>query len=188
MIFFIERRYRISVALSMISALIVLIFTNVANFTDRFKSLLMNLDSEERVQIWQDVWRMQMDSSFNQWLVGHGLNSFEGDFMNYSAYHLQNHDFHSPHNYILEILYLSGTLGLALFFVLIFSVYKILLSGINNNPELKNIYLLLFFLLTTNLIAVSITVSFFTRYNLTLIAIVVGGLLIMRQIPLRKTI
>ena len=144
--------------------------------------------TEERVQIWQDVWRMQMDSSFNQWLVGHGLNSFKDDFMNYSAYHLQNHDFHGPHNFILESLYLSGTLGLALFFVLFFLVYRILLSAINNNSELKNTDLLLFFLLTTNLIAVSITVSFFTRYNLTMIAIVVGVLLIMRQIPLRKTL
>lgn len=190
MIFFVEPKYRYSTALAIISVLIGLVLSNIAGFADRFASLLAGLASEERVQIWQDVWRMQMDSSLYQWLVGHGLNTFEDNFISYSAYHsmIESMDFHSPHNFILEVLYLSGTLGLALSLMLIFLLYKNLLSAINNHPELKSTYLLLLSLLTTNLVTVGITVSFFSRYNLTMIAIVVGGMLIMRQIPLRKTV
>lgn len=189
-IFFVERKYRYSIALAIISVLIGLMLSNIAGFADKFMSLIVNLANEERVQIWQDVWRMQMDSSLYQWLVGHGLNTFEDNFISYSAFHsmIESMDFHSPHNFILEVLYLSGTLGLVLSFILIFLLYKNLLSAINNNSELKSTYLLLFALLTTNLVTVGITVSFFSRYNLTMIAIVVGGMLIMRKIPLRKTI
>ena len=186
MIIFAERKYKNVIMFSMLSISIGLVLTNIAGFSDRLKTLFMNLGTEERVFIWQDTWRMQMDSSVSQWLVGHGLNTFENDFMSYSKFHLENHDFNSPHNFILEILYLSGVLGLVLLIVLFVLLYKKLLLAIKSSSGLRDTYLLLFFLLTTNLITVSITLPFFSRYNLNIIAIVVGGLLIMKEIPIRK--
>ncbi|MES1986710.1 MAG: hypothetical protein V4440_01535, partial [Pseudomonadota bacterium] len=95
----------------------------------------------------------------------------------YSDYHLQSIDFNSPHNFILEILYTSGAIGLLLAITLIFFIYRYIFSILKTKAELKSIYLLLLALATANLITVSITVPFFSGYNLNMLALVVGIML-----------
>lgn len=176
-VFFLEAKLRKLVALIIASVIALLALSNVDDFYGRFKELLVNLSTEERVVIWRDAWHMQTDSNAKQWLFGHGLNSFESAFKGYSNYHLQSIDFNSPHNFILEILYTSGAIGLLLALTLIFSIYKCIFFILKTKAELNSIYLLLLALLTANLITVSITVPFFSGYNLNMLAAVVGIML-----------
>lgn len=66
-------------------------------------------DSNTRSSIAADVWRMQWNSSFAQWLFGHGYNAVARDI----GYGL------SAHNDFLEILYDYGLLTFILFVALI---------------------------------------------------------------------
>ena len=102
--------------------------------------------------------------------------------MPFSYYHLQNMDYNSPHNFFLELLYISGAIGLVLAVSLYWIIYRKLIVLINNQTEFKNIYLLLLAILTTNLILVSITLPFFSSYNLNVIAIVFGVILYLQEI------
>ena len=159
--------------------------TNAGNFAIRFGDLLSHLGTEERVVIWRDTWRMQSESAPIEWLIGHGLNSFKTDFVPFSYFHLQHMDFNSPHNFFLELLYISGVIGLVLAVSLYWILYRSLIVSISNQTEYKTIYLLLLAVLTTNLVLVSITLPFFTSYNLNVIAIVFGVMLYLKQIQSR---
>ena len=182
LLFFVNKRTKLISASAIMLSLAGLIMTNVGNFATRFGDLLGHLSTEERVVIWRDTWRMQLESSPNEWLLGHGLNSFKTDFMPFSYYHLQNMDYNSPHNFFLELLYISGAIGLVLAVSLYWITYRTLIVSINNQTEYKNIYLLLLAVLTTNLILVSITLPFFSSYNINVIAIVFGVILYLQEI------
>ncbi|MDP3088576.1 MAG: O-antigen ligase family protein [Methylotenera sp.] len=181
---FLNRQSRRFFGLSIAIILIGLTLTNADNFASRFEALLFNLNIEERVVIWQDTWEMQTQSSYSQWLLGHGLDSFEERFKPYSHYHLQNIDFNSPHNFVLELLFISGAIGLLLAVCMMWLIYKNLLAGINNQNQYKNIYLVLLVVITSNLILVGITLPFFTSYNLNIIAIVTGSMLYLREVSI----
>lgn len=180
-VLFLSKRSRIYFSLFITTVLIGLTLTNVGNFEGRFKDLLTNLNTEERVVIWQDAWKMQRDSSVTQWVVGHGLDTFEKNYKPYSHYHLEKVDFNSPHNFILELLYISGVFGLLLAIFMLVMIYKSLIFNINRQTKYKNIYLLLMAVLTSNLILVSITLPFFTSYNLNVLAVVAGSMLYLRE-------
>ncbi|MFA6178533.1 MAG: O-antigen ligase family protein [Candidatus Methylopumilus sp.] len=186
-VLFLKRRTRILSAFALAIVLIGLSFTNVANFTNRFDELLTNLSTEERVVIWHDAWKMQKESSVSQWITGHGLDSFEEDFKPYSQYHLINVDFNSPHNFVLELLYISGLAGISLFGWMLFLLYKNLRSGMRNQIQYKNIYLTLMAIITSNFIFVSITLPFFTSYNLNVIAVVAGTMLFLKEMSAKQT-
>lgn len=185
-LFFVNKRTQLISASSIVLILIGLTFANIGNFATRFGDLLSNLDTEERVVIWRDAWRMQSQSSPSEWLIGHGLNSFEKDFEPYSYYHLQNVDFNSPHNFFLEILYASGVLGLILAVSMFWIIYRNLLVPILRHTQYKNIYLLLLAILTTNLVLVSITLPFFTSFNINVIAVVFGVILYLKEIQAKS--
>jgi O-antigen ligase len=170
----------------MIAVLIGLTLTNVGNFADRFKELLVNLNTEERVTIWHDTWQMQIDSTLDKWILGHGLDAFKESFKPYSHYHLLNIDFNSPHNFILELLYVSGISGVLLLIFMFSLMYKNLYLGIKNQAQYKNIYLVLMAILTSNLILVSITLPFFTSYNLNIIAVVTGVMLYLKEVSFKR--
>lgn len=183
---FLSRQSRRFFGLAIAVIIIGLTLTNAGNFASRFEALLFNLNTEERVVIWQDTWKMQMQSSDSQWLLGHGLDSFEESFIPYSNYHLQNIDFNSPHNFVLELLFISGAIGLLLSIFMLWLIYRNLLAGINSQNQYKNIYLVLLVVITSNLILVGITLPFFTSYNLNIIAIVTGSMLYIREISIRQ--
>lgn len=184
---FLNQQSRRFFGLAIATILIGLTLTNAGNFASRFEALLFNLNTEERVVIWQDTWEMQTQSSNGEWLLGHGLDSFEEHFKPYSHYHLQNTDFNSPHNFVLELLFISGAIGLLLAVSMFWLIYKNLLAGINGQNQYKNIYLVLLVVITSNLILVGITLPFFTSYNLNVIAIVTGSMLYLREISIRQT-
>ena len=172
---------------TLIMVLTSLSVINLGGFESRSADLLLHLKTEERVTIWQDVWRMQSDSSVTQWILGHGLDVFKDHFKAYSHYHLQSIDFNSPHNFILELLYTSGFIGVGLATILIVLMYRYLsLALIANTPD-KAIYLLLMAVFTTMLITVSITVPYFSGYNLNTMAVLFGILLSVYSPYLKKS-
>lgn len=175
-----SKRTKVISFILVLAILIGLSLLDIGNFSTHFGELIRHIHTEERVIIWLDAWRMQTDSSLYQWVFGHGLNAFEDDFKQYSNYHLQNIDFNGPHNYLLELLYLSGILGLAFAVAMFSRLYMSLYTQIKRSTRYRDIYLLLLVILTSNLVMVSITIPFFTTYNLNIIAVIVGVMLYLR--------
>lgn len=173
-IFFLDKKIRLQALASFITLLTVLLVTNAGGFLDRSKDLIQTVKTEERVTIWQDTWKMQMNSTTKSWFVGHGIDSFDEDFKPYSTYHRQKIDFNSPHNYVLEMLYISGLLGLTLFLIMYWSIYKNLVRRILLNNEHKALYIMLFSILTTCFIFAGITLPFFNSKSMNIIACVIG--------------
>ena len=83
---------RILILSSLALLQVVLLATNAGHYRDRMVNLATKSNTEERVFIWQDAWKMQLDSSSEKWITGHGLMSFLGDFKLYSRYYLHPTD------------------------------------------------------------------------------------------------
>lgn len=167
--------------IAVVSVVITTLFVvNLGGFKARLNDLWMNANTEERVTIWEDTWQMQSKSTKAEWLVGHGIESFERDFTAYSRYHSnQNIDFNSPHNFVLEILYQFGVVGLSVILAFIAWIYFMLLSKYFKYHKQTNnqwVILLLLAILTIDLITVSITLPFFTSINLNVLALVIGAM------------
>ena len=158
----------------------ILFFSNVGDFGSRLTELILNIDQEERVVIWQNAWNMQKASGTLEWIWGHGLDSFREAFKQYSSFH-ELVDFNSPHNSAVELLYTSGVLGLiafAWFYIMLY--YQLLkLSRTSSIPTAAG---LMIAVLTFNLLFIGITIPTFSSYNLYLLAFIVGGILWLRAL------
>lgn len=174
--YFLKKKSQLISILAIVLTLLVLTLTNVGGFAERSSALIKNVGTEERVAIWQETWKMQANSTLPEWIVGHGINTFEESYKPYSSYHLKNIDFNSPHNYLLELLYLSGWLGLLLAFCMFWAIYKKLVCSIMKEDEHKFIYITLLAVLTSSVVFASITLPFFTSYSMNIIALVVGSM------------
>ncbi len=180
--FFLKRKSQFYAFLTIAVTFLVLTLTNIGNFSERSKDLIENIRTEERVAIWTETWNMQGDSSLLQWTVGHGLNSFEEAFKPYSSYHhIKNIDFNSPHNYLLELLFTSGWLGIFLAFTMFWLIYKKLIHFIRLENEHRYVYMTLMAVLTTSIIFTSITLPFFTSSSMNIIALVVGAMFVLEK-------
>lgn len=151
----------------------VLYLTNLGNFGKRMADLIINITQEERVAIWSDTWTMQTSSSFYEWLFGHGMNSFEGSFKEFSRYHLVGNDFTMPHNSILEVLYATGIVGLAVFVSIYGYIFHWLFKNLPCQTD-KKLGLVLLAFITVNLIMSLITIKWFTHLNSYPLAFVIG--------------
>lgn len=82
-------------------------------FADRIDDFLVHIDQEERWVLWREFIPLQLSSTPLQWWLGHGFGAYYRDYQAYSSLrHVQ--DFVFPHNFLLEILYSHGLLGLTL--------------------------------------------------------------------------
>lgn len=106
---------------------VVLYFGDVAHFATRMRDLAAN--SDERVLLWQGWKEIFTNSSLLQRWLGHGLGQFSQAFHE-PAVRLGFVDFQSPHNFIFEILFSHGILGLTLVGVWIVFLYVVLLRQI----------------------------------------------------------
>jgi O-antigen ligase len=185
---FFKSKVKVYAFLSMAFVLLSLTLTNAGNFTERFKDLIGNVSTEERVTIWQDTWDMQTNSSLPEWIVGHGLDSFSESFKPYSNYHLLGIDFNSPHNHLLDLLFTSGILGLIVVFAMFWSIYKRLLYFIKLEDGHKSIYITLMAILTTSIIFSSITILFFHSNSMNITALVVGVIFYLSKKSSKRTL
>jgi O-antigen ligase len=173
-----SKRLMLAVLITLPTALFI---SNVGDFGSRLTELIQNIDHEERVVIWQNAWAMQKASLPNQWIWGHGLDSFQEAFKSYSSYH-GILDFNSPHNSVVELLYTSGVIGLGCFILFYLMLYYQLLrlSRMSSIPTAAG---LMIAALTFNLLFISITIPTFSSYNLYLLGLVIGGTLWLKRFP-----
>ena len=70
--------------------------------------------ADERLVLWGDSWKMQVESSLQNWIFGHGFGGFRENFSEYSSFS-NAIQFVFPHNFLLEVLYNNGLLGVMSF-------------------------------------------------------------------------
>lgn len=141
----------------------------------RLNSLINNIGREERVTIWADALAMQKESNIYEWLLGHGLGSFEEGFKVYSNYHGRV-DFTTPHNFFIELLYTSGLVGLGLImFGEVIFIYLVLRVRWKTTFESqKELAILIIILLIMHFIHTCLTISFFAKQSAYFLAIFLG--------------
>ncbi len=175
-------RYLLLAVLVLTPALLFL--TNMDGFADRCRDLVMNIAYEERVVIWKDAWQMQLTSNTWQWLWGHGLDSYQTDFKIFSHYR-GIMDFNSPHNSLLDMLYIAGIFGVLGFLALYYYLYKSLLVLLAK-PQMGFCGVMLFAMVTINLLMIFITIPTLSHYNLYTLAILSGLLTALNRNPLMR--
>lgn len=174
-----QRFYGYTIITVILGALTI---TDAGNFATRTTDLLDNLRTEERVAIWQDTWEIQASSQPLQWLVGHGIDSFEDTFNEaFPVYRERGEDFNSPHNYVLELLYISGVFGLSLMIGFFWWLYSDLVNAVRRRDEDFSIYITMLAILTSSLVLAGLTLPFFSSYSMNIIAITVGMMLYLRK-------
>jgi len=150
-------------------------YFGVLGVDERLNDLINNLVREERVTIWSDALVMQQGSNWFQWLLGHGLGSFEPGFQTFSHYHGRV-DFTTPHNFLIEILYTSGVIGLLMIAigegVFVFSMLK-LYWGTKYDSQ-KTLVVLVLVLLVVLFIHTFLTISFFAKQSTYFLAMIIG--------------
>jgi O-antigen ligase len=181
-VFFSLQRYRFSWRIpSMVVTVILAVYVlNAGGVRDRVNDLVFNVAHEERVTIWHDALTLQLESSPRQWLFGHGINRFYEEFKPYSEYQAKGKaSFTTPHNYLIEVLFSIGLTGLLASGGLVLVLYWRLYRQYHRCNQSFYVTTLIT-ILTANLLFTSITISFFRSYNLLILALI-GGLLIVHE-------
>lgn len=176
-------KHKVKAFLGAISVVLILWITDIGNFSDQLTALFKQITTEERVYIWRDIWQLQEQSTIKQWVFGHGLGGYESKYSHFGALELGRVlTFNSPHNFLLEILYTAGALGLIGLVMFYFILYSKLFQQLIITEQFKNLTLCLIALLTMNLFFVSIVVPIFSSYHLLITALVCGVFLYIKQL------
>lgn len=130
-------------------------------FSSRIDDLIENFANEERVQIWADGMRMQFSDGLGGWIFGHGPGSYVKVF---ESYNTMDALFFFPHNFVMEILFESGLLGLVAVFCFFGKLYWDMWRLFVNEPTLKFEISTLFLCITTNLLFAFFTFPFYSKY------------------------
>ena len=127
--------------------------------------------ADERLVLWGDSWKMQMESSLQNWIFGHGFGGFRENFSEYSSFS-NAIQFVFPHNFLLEVLYNNGLLGvmsfLAAFTGIIIKLHK-------NYRISKDILNILAIMLVVSLFLFGfLTLPLLSKYNSYSLSFVIG--------------
>jgi O-antigen ligase len=170
---------RLMIAGGMTLILGTLYFGDIGHFSERVDDLFINLRWDERAEIWLQVFDMLIGNSQMQWLFGHGLGQFLMDFHSRGV-EQQFRVFLSPHNFVFEILYSHGILGLLLIMgavlTLLGGLVRALGRGANAKVRLEGYVLVS--MLTASLVHGVFTIPFFSRDFLLPFGIVVSLVLL----------
>lgn len=162
----VKKPMRLKLIFGMIVVQGLLFTSNIGNYADRFIDLAHKISTEERTIIWQDAWQMQTQSTPQQWLYGHGLNSFVVDFKQFSKFHQEkNINFRSPHNVVLDVLYVSGILGLLFITLVIYYLFFQLIKITRNDKNNAKLACAMLCALTVSLVANGLNHGLFTRIS-----------------------
>ena len=168
-------------AVSFIAAFV----SGFAAIKSRISDILVNWRTEERITVWSDTVRMLGDNSLIDWLLGHGIGSFRHYILDYSTLKvddvLVNWSF--PHNFLLQIVFENGIIGL----LTISAGMALLVIGLwRGYRRLKNEsdrYLLvtIFTLFWINFIHGALTLSFYHKYFIYPLSMIIGISLILLE-------
>jgi O-antigen ligase len=99
----------------------IVYFEGIEGANLRVDKLIKHFSDEDRLIIWADSWRMLLNNSLPEWLLGHGIDSFGYYFGKYSHLKVTKGfvvgDFTFPHNFLMELLFDNGITGLILIIV-----------------------------------------------------------------------
>lgn len=157
---------------------LMLYLVGPAEFHDRVLDLVANIGKEERVGIWTNSWHLQQTSTWSEWLVGHGFLHYSADLHTYAdSQGIDALVFPHPHNYVLEILYSSGVVGVGIAGFLYFLLFRTLVMTSMHSPDRSKRQLALVVLATAiaHFIHTFLTVPFFSHYNLYILSLLFGA-------------
>jgi O-antigen ligase len=174
-IFFLIRNRRKWIALAVFAGGCILLYvTNYAHVIGRIEDLIINLPTEERVQIWSDTWKMLRHNPPGAWLVGNGIGSFPESFRIYSIPKYSFFPF--PHNHLLQILFANGFIGFFLVLagqiLLLFLLMR--LASRATDPELRVFINCVTVIYVTWLIFTSLVFGFYSRFTLYPFGFIIG--------------
>jgi O-antigen ligase len=138
---------------------------------DRMNDLLLHITTEERVAIWQTGWQMQLQGSPLHWLIGFGPGSYQVHFPDME---IIGHTFYFPHNFVLEVLFESGIIGLTVVGLFYVWFAGLLLHLLRASPSLQPTLLTLIYLFVSQLLFCFLVQPFYSRNSLLLQAPVVA--------------
>ena len=158
--------------------LVSLYITDYGNVYSRFEELIVNFLQEERFSLWRSAWNMLKDNSLMAWIVGNGIGGGRSVLPQYSTGVLKTLIF--SHNYLLEICYENGIIGVILVFggIVCLLIYAIKAA---KQKENKNICLLIkcmIVIFISWLIHTGLTFPFYSKYSQYSLAFILGPLLV----------
>lgn len=167
-------RWRILVIMAIVLGIIY--YGNIANFSTRVEDLVANFSMDERWEIWLESIRLQQNSTGLQWLFGHGLGRFVYDYQVVSQLHGIKL-YVGPHNFIMEILYSHGVLGLLVVTLLLgwFFCRLVVVTWREGAGIDKGLGMLLISVATAQLAHGFFTIPFFSRDYLLPFSFVLGA-------------
>ena len=151
----------------------------------RISDILVNWRTEERIVVWSDTFRMLGDNSFKDWLLGHGIGSYRYYFPDYNTFEVKGKiiSWNFPHNFLLQIVFENGIIGLltisagmALLVIGLWRGYRRL-----KNASDRQLLMLIFILFWINLIHGALTLSFYHKYFIYPLSMTVGISLILLE-------
>lgn len=150
--------------------------TGLFGVDQRVDDLLENLAQDERVALWSEAGRMQLDSSPKQWLLGHGFGRFHQDYQAYSSFQGADERFHYPHNFLMELLYSHGLVGLTLGVAAFAGYVSRLITAIRASRERdeRRFGLLLLSLVAVHIAHTFLTLPMFSRAGFFSLSLILG--------------
>jgi O-antigen ligase len=173
-----QSRLRLPALAAAVGLPLLLYGSGLFGFAARIDDFFAHLAEEERAVVWTETWNLQRTSSTLQWLFGHGIGQFFQDFQAVSSFHREAHqDFASPHNFILDLLYSHGILGVLLFLAGYAGLYAALAAAIRRaqDPGRRRVGILLVCVTTAHLVLGFFTIPFFARHNILPLGLIVGA-------------
>ena len=127
--------------------------------------------ADERLVLWGDSWKMQVESSLQNWVFGHGFGGFRENFSEYSSFS-NAIQFVFPHNFLLEVLYNNGLLGVLSFL----SAFTGIIIKLHKNYRIsKDILNILAIMLVVSLFLFGfLTLPLLSKYNTYSLSFVIG--------------
>jgi O-antigen ligase len=157
--------------------------SGLAAIRSRIADLIVNWQTEERITVWTDTLRMLRDNSFMDWLLGHGIGSFRYYFPDYETIGARGvlESWNFPHNFFFQIIFENGIIGLMMILVGI----ALLMMGLWRAHRLledkidRYLLVTIFILFWINFIHGALTLSFYHKYFIYPLSMVIGISLIL---------
>lgn len=159
---------------------------DLLGFASRINEFMVHIREDERAEIWAGTLSLMQSAPPYQWLLGHGFGQFFQDYHQLSLIR-QTKTWIAPHNFILDVLYSHGLLGLLLVTSGFLMIGYQLIHQIRETrePSWREEGLVLLSQMTALLVHAFFTVPFFSRDFLLPFSLLLGWLLRRAQPPPR---
>jgi len=154
-----------------------LYITDYGNVYSRFEELVVNFLQEERFALGRSAWNMIKDNSLTAWIFGNGIGGARSVLPQYSTGVLKALIF--SHNYLLEIFYESGIIGVISVFggIAWLLIYAIKAAKQTDNKNIRIFISCMVVAFISWLIHTGLTFPFYSKYSQYSLGFILGVLL-----------